>query len=192
MTRKHITDDNKEVEVLCVPWFPQQEESSYCFPYSVWMVLEYFKNAYNNEIIKKKIPHMDVEEIAKICRTNKIQGTRINEDLIKALNKQIESLQFELKIEVKFKDIKKQIEDKLPCIVLYDGTYLLYKTPSKSGHAGVVISIDEDHVFLNNPWLGAEVSIEKIDFNDAWEIEDKRAIFIKPKYQTKLKDENAN
>jgi len=71
MVRKHITDDNEEVEVLCVPWFPQQEESFYCFPYSVWMVLEYFKNVYNNKIIKKKIPNMNVEEIAKICRTDK-------------------------------------------------------------------------------------------------------------------------
>jgi len=191
MVRKHITDDNEEVEVLCVPWFPQQEESFYCFPYSVWMVLEYFKNVYNNKIIKKKIPNMNVEEIAKICRTDKSSGTRINDDLIRTLNDKVEPLHFELKIDTKFKDIKKHIGAKLPCIVLYDCGYLLYNIPSKVGHAGVVISIDKNQVFLNNPWLGAEVPIDLPDFNDAWEIEYKPAIFIKPNPQTKLNDENA-
>jgi predicted double-glycine peptidase len=149
------------------------------------MVFEYFKNSYKGKLTGK-MPNLNVDEIASICRTDKNSGTRITEDLLKELEKTIGILKFKIVRDATFEEIDQAFKKNLPCIVLYDCGLLQYKISSNVGHAGVVISINEDTIILNNPWLGAETSIKKIDFNDAWEMEFKSVVFIEPNLQTKL------
>ena len=109
--KRKIPNSPNNTEVLCVPWFPQQDQSYYCFPYSLWMVIQYYKNIFENEIIRKNTPDLNVEEIAKICKTNKFSGTRINEQLISDLRNNIPSLQFQLVRDTSFTQIQEIINE---------------------------------------------------------------------------------
>ncbi len=193
MIRKIPASNNNEVEVLCVPWYPQQENSYYCLPYSLWMVLQFYKNIHNNDLIRKNIPDLDVEKIAKICKTDPRAGTRINEQLIVSLNKEIPALNFRLVNAYDFNQLKRiVVENNCPCIIIYDCGYYIYGIESQVGHAGVVIGLDDNAIYLNNPWLGAEVEIDKVKFNDCWEIEYNQILLIEPNLQTNLNEENFN
>jgi len=136
---------------------------------------------------------LNIEEIAKICKTDPRTGTRINDQLIHTLNKEIPTLKFELVINSKFDQLKNVVmRNKYPCIIIYDCGFLIYGIPSKVGHAGVVIRLDDTSIYLNNPWLGAEKEIDKVKFNDCWEIEYNQVILIKPNLQTNFKSDNFN
>ncbi len=197
MIRQIPNSSNKQASVLCVPWYPQQEHSFYCFPYSLWMVLQFYKNVHDNPLIKQNTPNLDIGEIAKLCKTDARVGTRINEQLVKTLNDAAPALKFELVDSYDMKQLKKVVLDnKCPCIIIYDCGFLLYNVPSQVGHAGVVIGVDDDSIYLNNPWLGAEVEIDQVKFNDCWEVEYNQVLLIKPNLQTNLNgsdfDKNAN
>ena len=151
MIRKTFNSNNQEVSVMCVPWFPQQDKNYCCFPYSLWMVLQYYKNVYKNKLINDSTPNLSINEIIKLCKTNKYTGTRITDQLINELNNKISSLKFELKKESSYEQIKEVIDKKCPCIVLYDCNYIKNNIPSKVSHAGVVIALDDYAIYLNNP-----------------------------------------
>lgn len=193
MKRKIYNSNNDNAEVLCVPWYPQQEHSYYCFPYSLWMVIQFYKNVYTNNLIKKNTPNLDIEELARLCKTDPRAGTRINDQLVNSLNKAIPTLNFELVNAFDFKQLKKIVVDnQCPCIVIYDCGYFLYGIESQVGHAGVVIGLDDTSIYLNNPWLGAEKEIDKVKFNDCWEIEYNQVLLIKPRLQTDLNEDSFN
>ena len=197
MKRKISSSNNDNVAVLSVPWYPQQENSYGCFPYSLWMVIQFYKNVHINDLIKKNTPNLSVEELAKICKTDSRTGTRVNEHLVSTLNKTIPSLNFELVSACDFERLKRVVVDnQCPCIVLYDFGYYKNGIQSNVGHAGVVIGLDDTSIYLNNPWLGAEKEIDRVRFNDCWEIEYNQVLLIKPNLQTNLGedsfDKNAN
>lgn len=163
------------------------------------MVIQFYKNVYENELINKNTPNLDIEEIVKLCKTDQRAGTRINAQLVKTLNDNIKSLKFELVYSYDMKQLKEVIsKNKCPSIIIYDCGFLLYNIPSQVGHAGVVIGVDDNSIYLNNPWLGAEVEIDKVKFNDCWEIEYNQVLLIKPNLQTNFngddfdKDANPN
>src|SRR3989304_10596503 len=72
MRRKILDPMNNQIEVLKVPWYPQQDIEWMCMVNSIKMCLEYMKNTYNNRIIRDIVPNMSVDEIMKI--TNKVVG----------------------------------------------------------------------------------------------------------------------
>lgn len=190
MTRKKYNSNNQEVEIIPVPWFPQQEKSYCCFPYSLWMVLQYYKSIYENKLINSNVPNLSIEETVKLCKTKPPVGTRVNEQLLKELNDKIPALKFELKKVASFQNVKQEIEQKQPCIIIYDCNYVINNIPSKVAHAGVVIGLDNTSIYLNNPWLGAETELNRMEFNDAWEIEYHQLLTITPNLQTNLIKDN--
>jgi hypothetical protein len=151
------------------------------------MCLEYFKNVYKNVIVRRDTPNLDFAELVKITHTSYSNGTRDIEDGLRALSEKTKCLEFELINGGSFNVIKKNLEKNLPVIVIYNCAYFLQQERGP-GHAGVVIGITKDALFLNNPWLGPDKCISKVEFEPAWEIEYKKLILIKPNPQERLRN----
>lgn len=87
---------SKRIDVLKVPWYPQQDIEWTCVVNSIKMCLEYMKNTYNNRIVQKIVPNMDIDEILSISNTRRFTGTDVDSRLIKNLNSKIEGIIFSL------------------------------------------------------------------------------------------------
>lgn len=182
--KRRIPIEGDVVDVLRVPYYSQSDMDAYCIPFSLKMCLTYFRDIYDNPVIKKQTPNFDVNEIVGITSAHRYNGTRISDDLMNKLSKNIPSIEFKLK-SIDYREIEKNLRDNIPVIVLYNCTYMLYDEVGP-GHAGVVIGLTNDKIILNNPWLGPDKIIDKREFNVAWELEYNSAIIMKPNPQSKL------
>lgn len=181
-----ISVDGVSVNVLRVPYFPQTPTDNYCYICCLKMILAYFRNFFNNEIVRQNTPELDIDKIISVTNTKKL-GTR-EENLIKNLDNEIKSLKFEKIENATFEIIEKNYRRGVPTIVIYNGSYL--RNQERGGaHAGVVVGITQDKIILNNPWFGYQFTINKLDFEQAWELEYKKAILIKPIAQKTLRDD---
>jgi uncharacterized protein YvpB len=188
--RRKILDlkNNTQVEVLKVPWFPQQEIEWTCLVNSLKMCLEYMKNTYNNHIIRDIVPNMSIDEIMKITNTRRFTGTNVDYQLIKNLNTKIEGIKFSLEENIDLIKLSKKLEKGIPSILIYNCQFLTMGIRG-AGHAGVIIGITESDIIVNNPWLGSEYFISHENFIPAWELEYNQAILLEPNPQTKLGSE---
>ncbi len=166
--RRTMTVQGERVTVLKVPWFPQSDSDWKCFVCSLKMCLEYFKNEYNNDIIRQNTPNLDIETLMKITHTRKNTGTP-TEGICKKLEKAGLPFKFQLKSS-SFPEIEEKLNVGLPAIVIYNGSYLKDERRGPS-HAGVVIGMRDDDLILNNPWFGAIYLVDKFKFERAWELE---------------------
>ncbi len=91
MRRKIVDPLNNQIEVLKVPWYPQQDIEWTCLVNSIKMCLEYMKNTYDNRIIRDIVPNMSIDEIMKITNTRRFTGTVVDSHLIRNLNSNIEA-----------------------------------------------------------------------------------------------------
>jgi hypothetical protein len=153
------------------------------------MVLQFYRNVHENQLIRANTPNLDIEALATLCKTNAQTGTRVSAQLMIELSRKIPTLSFTLKTDASLADINRELREGQPCIVMYDCEYLMYKTPGKVGHAGVVLCTDTANIYLNNPWLGAEVEVSMIEFDDAWDLNYKQVVLMAPQYQTLLHDD---
>ena len=185
MRRRIISPMNKQIEVLKVPWYPQQDIEWTCVVNSLKMCMEYMKNTYNNRLIREITPNLNIDEIMKITHTRRFVGTAVDSNLIRNLNSNIEGINFSLEEDVNMNQLKKKIDEGIPSIVIYDCQFLKYGMRGP-GHAGVIIGITEDNIIMNNPWLGSEFFVMHEDFSPAWELEYNQAILIEPNPQSKL------
>jgi len=149
------------------------------------MCLEYFKNVYENPVIRSNTPNFDLEEIMEMSHTRRFTGTTLDSTVIGRFERRIP---FELNMmEDRTVDhLKVSLEKSLPVIVIYNAAFL--ETNERGpAHAGVVIGMSSsDGVVLANPWFGFGFHIKKVDFERAWEMEYSKAIFFKPIPQTSL------
>jgi hypothetical protein len=182
--RRTLRLDGSDIEVLRVPFMYQAEKDFLCVPFSLLMCVIYFNNIYNNSVVRKNTPNMNIDDIIKITKTRNL-GTIVNTALINRLNSSINSLQFEFRKSCNTKDLEKKFNENIPSIVLYDSSYLLYDKPG-SNHAGVVIGIVDNTLILNNPWQGPNWLVDVTEFERSWELEGNRAILINPKNQESL------
>lgn len=177
-----MTVQGEKVAILKVPWFPQSNTDAKCMACSLKMCIEYFINEYKNKTINKNIPSFDINEILNLTHTREPGSGTPLRNLCKNLEKTGMPLRFSIK-STSINEIKQKIDEDLPVIVIYNGTYLLYQMKG-SGHAGVVIGItDDDNVILNNPWFGPIYIPDKLIFEEAWELEYNRALLIEPNIQ---------
>ncbi len=186
---KKIQDNNnEEVEVLKVPHYYQSENDVFCFPTSIKMCVDYFSNFYGNEILSRRLPRPILSDLIDICKTNTRSGTRINDELIKRLNRSLIGLEFKIQKKADFLFLKKRFDNGLPTIILYDLRYYLYERPGGC-HAGVFVGFSSDgEVILNNPHHGGNTITDYEKFNDSWEQTYNRAIEMKPILQLSLED----
>lgn len=188
MRRKILDPMDNQVEVLKVPWYPQQDIEWMCVVNSIKMCLEYMKNDYNNRIIRDIVPNMSIHEIMKITNTRRFTGTAVDSHLIKHLNSNIDGIIFSLEEDVDMNKLSTKLDKGIPSIVLYNCQFLTYGIRG-SGHAGVIVGITENDLVITNPWLGSEKFIPHEDFAPAWELEYNQAILLEPNPQSKLEME---
>lgn len=185
MRRKILDPMTNKIEVLKVPWYPQQDVEWTCVVNSLKMCLEYMKNTYNNRVIREIIPNMNIDEIMKITHTRRFAGTVVDSNFVRNLNSNIEGITFSLEQDVDINKLKMKLEKGIPSIAIYNCEYLIYGIRG-AGHAGVIIGVTENDIVINNPWLGSEYFVAHEDFVPAWELEFNQAILLEPDTQSKL------
>lgn len=186
MRRKILTEDNREIQVLRVPYYYQSNQDWLCFVFSLKMCLEYFKNIFDNELVKHNTPNLSIDDLKKLTHSGEFSGTRIDHSLMKELSREIPSLKFSLNEYCSINTLMENYKKNIPTIVLYNCSYMLNEELGP-GHAGVVIGVIEDNdIIINNPWLGPEKLIKWKDFQKGWEPEYNRLITINPETQMKL------
>mgnify|MGYP001052506999 CR=1 FL=1 len=186
MRRKILTNDNRAVEVLRIPYYYQSNSDWLCFVFSLKMCLEYFKNIYQNTVVRNNTPNLNIDNIKALTHSREFTGTRVDRSLMNELSREIPPIEFSLNEECSIDTLIDNFKKNLPTIVLYNCSYVLYEEAGP-GHAGVVIGIVEDNdLILNNPWLGPEKLVKWKDFLKGWELEYNRVVVMKPKTQTRL------
>jgi predicted double-glycine peptidase len=98
------------------------------------------------------------KELAKLCNSSKERGTK-SEDIVKAAKK------FGFKSFIKdhcdFKDIRKYVlKQKIPIIVNWFSEY--------DGHYSVIVDIDSENIYLQDPEIGHLKAIELKHFKRVW------------------------
>lgn len=185
--RRAIRISGQNVQVLKVPWYSQDDVEWTCFVCSLKMCLEYFKNVYENKVIREYTPNFTIEELMKLTNTRRYTGTALDRMMVKRF-REIMPFKTELRTDSSLADVDRKIQKGLPVIVIYDAAF--FKVQERGpGHAGVVVGLTSNRdVILNNPWYGAEVTFDRIDFERSWELEYNKAVFFTPIPQTRLDD----
>ncbi len=153
------------MEKNLLPVKPFQETENMCGPASLKMILDYYG-------IQKS-----EEELAKICRTTHELGTS-NEDLKKAAES------FGFKVEMKdystFEDIKRWLDKKVPVIVDWftRGKADYDDSDIADGHYSIVVGLDDEKIYIQDPELGKIREIKRDDFMVVWF--DFKGKYIKP------------
>ena len=143
------------MELLPVKPFQETLHRSMYGPASLKMVFDYYG------IDKSE------EEIAKLAGTDKELGT---DD--RGMKKVAEELGFsvEIKNESSFEDIQDYLSKKTPVIVNWftRGRIDYDDSQVPDGHYSVVVGLDEDFIYLQDPEIGKMRKIEKSDFMKVW------------------------
>jgi len=184
----YLPVNGSHIKVLNVPYFVQNDTEWLCLVYSIKMVMDFYKNIHTTLEIRQRSPNTTRDELMGVTRTKITTGTPVSDDLVQSLNTKFPSLQFELK-ETNYGEIKKELNRHNPVIVMYNPT-ILFNGEVGPGHSGVVIGMNKQLIVLNNPWYGPSFCVEKTAFDEAWEIEYNRGLFIKPNSQQRI-DEHA-
>lgn len=180
-----LPDEGEAVEVLRVPWYWQAETEWTCFPHSMKMCLEYFKNIYSNQVINERTPNLDLDSIMSLSNCRRFTGTALDRTILQDFEKRI-PFELTLRENCKMEYIKESLDRDLPVIVVYNAAFLVTNERG-SAHAGVVIGMTtQDGVILANPWFGFGHHITRIDFERSWELEYNKAVFFRPVPQSTL------
>ncbi|OGZ74257.1 MAG: hypothetical protein A3A12_02485 [Candidatus Staskawiczbacteria bacterium RIFCSPLOWO2_01_FULL_43_17b] len=154
-----------EKDLLPVKPFQETLFKSMCGPASLKMVFDYYG-------IEKS-----EEEIAKMCNVDENLGT---DD--KTLKRVAEELGFnvEIKNESSFEEIQEWLNKKTPVIVNWftRGRIDYDDSQVPDGHYSVVVGLDEEFIYLQDPEIGKLRKIEKSDFMKVWF--DFKGEYIKP------------
>jgi len=142
-------------EILEIKPFQETLQGGYCGPASLKMVLAYYG-------VDK-----DEEEIAVKCGRDPDLGT--DDESIK---KTAESYGFKVEIqnEASFDDIRRWLDKKVPVIVNWftrghsDGN----DSVVPDGHYSVVVGLDEENIYLQDPEIGKMRTLTRDDFIRVW------------------------
>lgn len=140
-----------------LPVKPFQETlfKSMCGPASLKMVFDYY------EVEKSE------EEIAKLAGTTEGLGT---DD--EGIKKVAEALGFKVEIKNKssLKDIQDYLRKKIPVIVNWftRGRIDYDDSQVPDGHYSVVVGLDDEFIYLQDPEIGKLRKIERNDFMKVW------------------------
>lgn len=141
--------------MLNVKPFQETLNKSYCGPATLKMVLSFYG-------IEKP-----EEELAELCKTDRDLGTD-DKSIKEAAEK------FGLKVEIKnfstFDDIKSWLEKDIPVIVDWftRGRSDYPDFAVADGHYSVVVDLDDDFIYLQDPEIGGLRKIIKKDFIRVW------------------------
>jgi len=144
-----------KTDLLPVKPFQETLFKSMCGPVSLKMVFDYYG-------IEKS-----EEEIAKLAGVTEDLGT---DD--QGIKKAAESLGFMvgIKNESSFEDIQDYLSKKIPVIVNWftRGRIDYDDSQVPDGHYSVVVGLDEEFIYLQDPEIGKLRKIERSDFMKVW------------------------
>ena len=154
-----------EKNLLPVKPFQETLFKSMCGPASLKMVFDYYG------IDKSE------EEIAKLSGTTEDLGT--DDQGIKKAAKSL-GLKVEIKNESSFEDIQDYLSKKIPVIVNWftRGRIDYDDSQVSDGHYSVVVGLDDDFIYLQDPEIGKLRKVERNDFMKVWF--DFKGEYIKP------------
>lgn len=141
--------------LLPINLFQETLHAGMCGPASLKMVLGY----YGVEKTEK--------ELAELCGTDSNVGTSD-----KGLKRAAEGLGFtvEIKNNSTFDDIRRWLDKKVPVIVNWFTRgridYEIEEVPD--GHLSVVVGLDDEYIYLQDPEIGALRKISRDDFMKVW------------------------
>jgi len=141
--------------LLPVKSFQETLHAGMCGPASLKMVLAYYG-------LEKT-----EEELAKLCNTDSGLGTSDE-----GIKRAAETLGF--KVEIKnnstFDDIRSWLDKKVPVIVNWftRGRIDYPDSEVPDGHLSVVVGLDEEYIYLQDPEIGNLRKITRDDFMKVW------------------------
>lgn len=142
-------------DLLPVKSFQENLHKSMCGPASLKMVLDYYGEDKSEA------------DLAELCGTNDDLGTN---DL--GIQKAAQSLGFvvEIKNNSTFEDIQKWLDKKVPVIVnwMTTGRKDYSESEVADGHYSVVVGLDEEFIYLQDPEIGELRKIKKDNFIKVW------------------------
>lgn len=142
-------------DLLPVKPFQETLHQSMCGPASLKMVFDYYG-------IEKS-----EKEIAELAGTTEDLGTKDQ-----GIKKVAESLGFqvEIKNESSFEDIQQWLDKKVPVIVNWftRGRIDYPEEDVPDGHYSVVVCLDNDFIYLQDPEIGKLRKIQRNDFMKVW------------------------
>jgi len=141
--------------LLDVKPFQETLDADMCGPASLKIVLEYYRL------------NKSEDELAQLCKVKKGLGT---DD--KGIKTAAEKLGFKVKIKnnSNFKDIEKWLKKDVPVIVDWftKGRVYCGDSSTPDGHYSVVMGLDDEFIYLQDPELGAMRKIKREDFMRVW------------------------
>lgn len=143
------------MDMLNIKPFQETLNAGMCGPASLKMVLDYW------DVSKTE------NELAKLCNTEINSGTN---DI--SIKNTAESFGF--KVEIKnnssFEDIRYWLDKKIPLIVDWftRGRKDYSDSEVADGHYSVVVGLDQEFIYLQDPKIGSLRKIEKSDFYKVW------------------------
>ena len=147
--------ENKNQKLLPVKPFQETLFKSMCGPTSLKMVLDYY------EVDKSE------EDLAKLCKTTDELGT--NDVGIQEAAKSL-GFKVEIKNNSTFEEIQMWLDKKVPVIVnwITTGRKDYSESEVADGHYSVVVGLDDDFIYLQDPEIGKLRKIKKDDFMKVW------------------------
>ena len=142
-------------KLLPVKPFQETLGGGYCGPASLKTVLDYYG------INKTE------EDLSQICGRDPDLG--VNDEAIKKVAQAL-GLNVEIKNNAEFKDIEGWLKRKVPVIVNWfsRGRYDYPEDDVADGHYSVVVGLDEEYIYLQDPEVGRVRKIGKEDFLRVW------------------------
>lgn len=142
-------------DLLFIKPFQETLHASMCGPASLKMVLAYYG------------VERTEEELAELCKTDPDLGTSAEN-----IQEATESLGFTVKIKNNstFEDIQAWLDKKVPVIVNWftRGRIDYPESDVPDGHLSVVVGLDEQYIYLQDPELGKLRKIPRDDFMKVW------------------------
>lgn len=176
----------EEVEVLMVPWWPQHDLDKFCFPASLKMCLEYFKDYYS-DAMRENLRNLSYEEIKKLCSSDPMNGTTISSSICERLTSELKHIKISVSLGWSLERLHDRFNKDLPTVAIYNGRY--YRDNVRGpAHAGVYVGATKTgDPILNNPWYGSTTVFIKEKFIPAWELVKHRAVTFDPTVQVELR-----
>ena len=142
-------------KLLEVKPFQETLHGGYCGPASLKMVLDYYG-------VEKT-----EAEVAKECGRDSVLGT---DD--KSIKKAAEGYGFKVEIhnEASFEDIQHWLDKKVPVIVDWftRGRSDYDDSEVPDGHYSVVVGLDDENIYLQDPEIGKMRTLDRDDFMRVW------------------------
>jgi len=144
-----------EKDLLPVKPFQETLHQSMCGPASLKMVFDYYG-------IEKS-----EAEIAKMCNVDENLGT--DDKTLKRVAEE-SGLKVEIKNNSTFENIQEWLDKKVPVIVNWftRGRADYEDSEVADGHYSVVVGLDDEYIYLQDPEIGKLRKAEKDDFMKVW------------------------